>query len=91
MKVLFDRSFEKSIDKIADVIIKKRVAKAIINMEDSASLEEIRNLKRLSGFEYYYRIRVGEYRIGMELIDHNTMRLIIIAHRKDIYRHFPRG
>jgi len=46
--------------------------------------------KKLTGFRKYYRIRLGEYRIGIETIDKNTIRLILIAHRKEIYRYFPR-
>ena len=37
----------------------------------------------------YYRYRLGDYRIGIEQISKSTIRLIIIAHRKDIYNIFP--
>jgi mRNA interferase RelE/StbE len=43
----------------------------------------------LTGFKNYYRLRIGEYRLGFEKIDENTLRFILIAHRKDIYKIFP--
>ncbi len=34
-------------------------------------------------------MRIGNYRVGFELIDNSTVRFIVIAHRKDIYNIFP--
>lgn len=89
MIVEFDKSFSKSLDKIKDPTILQRTEKAILKLEKAYSPEDIKNLKKLSGFKNYYRIRVGDYRIGVVQIDNKTLRLIIIAHRKDIYKKFP--
>jgi len=89
MIVEFDKSFSKSLDKIKNPSILQRTEKTILKLEKAYSLKDIKNLKKLSGFKNYYRIRVGDYRIGVEQIDNNTLRLIIIAHRKDIYKKFP--
>jgi mRNA-degrading endonuclease RelE of RelBE toxin-antitoxin system len=53
-----------------------------------SSLEEIRNLKKLKGYENAYRIRVGDYRIGF-IFDGKTIIFYRVLHRKDIYRYFP--
>jgi mRNA interferase RelE/StbE len=90
MKVEFDKSFEKSLDKIKNKSIYSDVEKIIIQCENSKSLSEIHNVKKLSGFNTYYRIRMGEYRLGIERISKDTIRFIIIAHRKDIYKSFPK-
>jgi len=89
MIVEFDKSFSKSLDKIKDSTILQRTEKTILKLEKAYSLKDVKNLKKLSGFKNYYRIRVGDYRIGIEQIDNKTLRLIIIAHRKDIYKKFP--
>jgi mRNA interferase RelE/StbE len=89
MIVEFDKSFSKSLDKIKDPATLQRTEKAILKLEKAYSLKDVKNLKKLSGFKNYYRIRVGDYRIGLEQIDNKTLRLIIIAHRKDIYKKFP--
>lgn len=53
-----------------------------------SSLDEIRNLKKLKGEDNAYRIRVGDYRIGI-FIDNKTVTFSRILHRKEIYRYFP--
>lgn len=90
MKVEFDKSFEKSLQKIKNKSLFSRIEKIILECEKSKSLSEISNLQKLTGFKNYYRIRIGEYRLGIELIDNKTLRFILIAHRKDIYRSFPK-
>ena len=89
MIVEFDKSFSKSLDKIKDSTILRRIESTLLKLEEAESLKDIRNLKKLSGFKSYYRIRIGNYRLGLEQIDNNTVRVIIIAHRRDIYKKFP--
>jgi mRNA interferase RelE/StbE len=89
MIVEFDSSFLKALSKIKDSSILNRIKKSIFELENSADLKNVSNLRRLSGYKTYFRIRIGDYRLGFESINNNTIRLIIIAHRKDIYRDFP--
>ena len=89
MIVEFDSSFLKSLSKIKDQSIIQRIKKTIIELENSSDLKKVRNLRKLSGYKTYFRIRIGDFRLGFESIDDDTIRLIIIAHRKDIYRNFP--
>ena len=89
MKVEFDKSFEKSLSKIQNPIILQRLSRIITQLEVSSSLSQVRNIKKLTGYSKYYRIRIGDYRIGLELINRTTIRCIIIVHRKDIYKIFP--
>jgi len=89
MIVEFDNSFLKSLSKIKDQPTLRRIKKIILELEDSKDLNKIRNIKKLTGYKNYYRIRIGDFRIGFEYLNENTIRLIIIAHRKDIYRNFP--
>ena len=89
MNVLFDRSFSKSIDKIRDQKIKERIIKIIYSVEQAGSTDKIPNIKKMTGWLNYYRIKSGDYRIGIELEPDNTIRFIVISHRKDIYKNFP--
>lgn len=52
-------------------------------------MEELSNVKKLIGFSAFYRMKIGDYRLGFEKIDEQTIRFIIICHRKDIYKKFP--
>ena len=89
MKVEFDKSFDKSLRHIHNPGILQRLERIIIQIEHSSSLSELPNVKKLTGFSDYYRIRIGDYRVGFETINKTTIRFIIIAHRKDIYKVFP--
>lgn len=89
MRLEFDKSFLKSLDNILDSRILNRLEKFIADLEKAESIQQISNLKKLSGFKDYYRIRIGDYRLGFEMIDSTTIRLIVFAHRKDIYKNFP--
>jgi len=52
------------------------------------SLEEVRNLTKLTGYETAYRIRIGDYRVGL-FIERDTITFARVLHRKEIYRYFP--
>lgn len=47
-------------------------------------------LQKMTGYSDKYKIRVGDYRIGMT-VDKKTQTIICerVAHRRDIYRTFP--
>ena len=81
--------FEKSLEKIKNKSLYQKIEKAIIECENARNLAELSNIKKLTGYKYYYRLRIGEYRLGVEKISDDTLRFIIIAHRKDIYKLFP--
>jgi len=51
-------------------------------------LSDIQNLKKMQGYDTFYRIRLGDYRIGIEVAADQVI-LVRILHRKDIYRYFP--
>jgi len=89
MILQFDESFEKSIKKLKDKKIKARLLSLIESFENSDSLAEIPNIKKMQGFQTYYRVRLGDYRIGFELQDDGSILFILIAHRKEIYKYFP--
>ena len=89
MIIEFDKSFEKSLNKIKNDILFKRIEKTIIGFEKANSLNNIPNIKKIIGFRNYYRLRIGEYRLGFEKVNDDTLRFIIIAYRKDIYKLFP--
>jgi mRNA interferase RelE/StbE len=89
MNIEFDRSFSKSLNKIRDSFVKNRIEHIIIEFDKADTIVDIKNIKKLVGFQNYYRIRIGNYRLGIELTNQFTARFIVIAHRKDIYRFFP--
>lgn len=61
MKVEFSKDFEKSVRKLSGKMLLsvKDVIREVIHAK---SIDEITNCIRLSGFDYVYRIRIGDYR-----------------------------
>ena len=89
MIIHFDRSFSKSLEKLKDRQIIERLRTLIVSIEKAKNLEDMPSIKAMKGHSGFYRIRIGDYRIGFELLSNNDILLILIAHRKDIYKRFP--
>jgi mRNA interferase RelE/StbE len=88
MKIEFTRQFLKDLDKINQAAVKKDIRATIEEIEKANSLPDIRNIKKLTGHKIAYRIRCGDYRIGL-IIENNIVEFVRLAHRKDIYNIFP--
>jgi mRNA interferase RelE/StbE len=84
----FEQSFIKSLNK-SDSRLKLKISEIIQEIEASATLVDVKQCKKLKGHKTYYRIKTGDYRIGVELIRPDTVRFILVSHRKDIYNKFP--
>ena len=89
MEVQFDKSFDKSLDRINDLKILGKIKNIVLECEESISITSIHNIKKMSGYANFYRIKLGKYRIGVELIEKSIIRFITVKHRKDIYKKFP--
>lgn len=70
----------------------KQVRVAILELYSEISnakdIFEIKNIKKLSGYKEFYRVRIGEYRVGIALTG-SVVVLSRVLHRKDIYKKFP--
>ncbi|MFM7428723.1 MAG: type II toxin-antitoxin system RelE family toxin [Flammeovirgaceae bacterium] len=89
MIVSFDRSFQKSLDKISDPLVARQIEKLIQKIITISSIRQLPQAKKLQGFSNYYRIRIGNYRVGCELTTPSEILFVIVANRKDIYKYFP--
>lgn len=88
MKTSFLRKFLKDIDDLPDQPTRERLAVLIEAIEAAADLSQIQNLKKLSGHRNAYRIRMGDYRIGL-FIEGDAVEFARVVHRKTIYDVFP--
>ena len=46
------------------------------------------NIQRMRSNPNYWRIKIGDYRVGLEK-DKDKVIFVRILHRKDIYKYFP--
>jgi len=88
MKLLFERKFLKEVSNLNNKKLQYSIEEIISEAERAKSFGEINNVKKLKGFQNAYRIRIGEYRIGVILKD-ETLIFVRFMHRKDIYKYFP--
>ena len=52
------------------------------------SIFELGNVEQMKGYPSYYKIRFGQYRVGLKMKDDKPI-FERALHRKDIYRYFP--
>ena len=89
MNIEFKKSFAGDLKKKAQQIkLRSRIQEIIQEVDNAESLYEIKNLKKLKAEDDYYRIRIGDYRIGLKIKD-GTVIFVRFLHRKEIYRYFP--
>lgn len=89
MKVLFRHTFDQDLAAISDDALLRRIKRAIEGVEQAKSFREISNLKRLEAKGKYYRIRFGDYRLGL-LFEDGSLVFVRCLARKEIYRYFPK-
>lgn len=87
MRLEIKKQFLKDIENVPKNI-KIEIVSIIELIETSPSLQELPNFKKLKGHSNYYRIRIGQYRMGIALVD-DAVVLSRFLHRKEVYRFFP--
>ncbi len=88
MKVDFKKSFLKELKKLNNKSLKSAIYECISQVESAENHTQVKNLKKLSGYDIYYRIRIGDYRVGVK-IESEIVYFVVFEHRKDIYKGFP--
>jgi len=88
VNVTFEASFARDLKRLRNKSLLRQVQQLIEQVKAASTLSEIHNLKKMQGYETLYRVRLGDYRLGIEFVD-NQVIFVRILHRKDIYRYFP--
>ena len=88
MIVKIKKTFDKDVDKIQSKELLENLSKIVTQIKSATRIKEIPNIIKLKGYKINYRIRIGDYRIGLEILG-NEVYLIRFLHRKEIYRYFP--
>jgi len=85
-----DKQFEKDLRKLKVPSLNKQVLQLLQGVKDSTSVDGIKGIKKLQGYANLYRIRIADYRLGVEA-EGNVITFVRCLHRKDIYKYFPKG
>jgi mRNA-degrading endonuclease RelE of RelBE toxin-antitoxin system len=52
------------------------------------TLREVSDIKIIKGYSNRFRIRMGDYRIGIE-VHGDMIEIVRVLHRREFYRYFP--
>ncbi|NCO74709.1 MAG: type II toxin-antitoxin system RelE/ParE family toxin [Cyanobacteria bacterium] len=88
MKVKFESAFAKDLQKIKDRKLSEQIKFVILECKKAELFNQVKNVKKLTGYNNFYRIKIRDYRIGLE-IQEDTIIFTRFLHRKDIYKYFP--
>jgi mRNA interferase RelE/StbE len=88
METRFRSSFAKDVRKIKDKALLRRVQEVIEAVEKARKPAEIPGIGKMEGWKRYYRIEIGDYRVGVA-VDGDVVTFVRCLNRKDIYRYFP--
>jgi mRNA interferase RelE/StbE len=88
LRVRFQASFARDLRALKDKALLERIKTLIANVEAAQSLVEVHGLQKLRGGGAYYRVRIGDYRIGMAT-ENEVVVFVRVLHRREVYRYFP--
>ena len=89
MKLEIRRSFTRDIRRIQNQSLLNRIDRKIAEMEAASDITEVSGVEKLtSSSGNDYRIRIGNYRLGLT-IENEVAILVRFGHRSDIYQSFP--
>lgn len=88
MEIRYSRNFIRDIRRVKDASIRRRVDRALDDLEAASTVSEVAAARRIASDRRHYRIRIGDYRLSFAL-DGNAVTLMRFMHRRQIYRYFP--
>ena len=89
MRTEYLPSFTKDLKKLKKIPIYSEIKNLVFQtIPDCQNITEIKSLKKIKGHKNAYRIRIGDYRIGV-FIQKEKVTFSRVLHRRDVYRYFP--
>ncbi|MEB3119980.1 MAG: type II toxin-antitoxin system RelE/ParE family toxin [Snowella sp.] len=88
MQVEFRPLFVRDLRAFKDRKLRQRIETVILEVEAANSSAELRNIKAIQGNPNFYRLKVGDYRLGV-YVKGDVVAFVRVLHRKEIYRYFP--
>ncbi|MEG4802185.1 type II toxin-antitoxin system RelE/ParE family toxin [Microcoleus sp. ARI1-B5] len=89
MEVQYREAFLKDLKQLKSSTSYQRIYElAFTTLEAMNNLEEIPNIKAMRGYNGRYRIRIGDYRMGIE-VNGDVIEVMRVIHRREFYRYFP--
>ena len=89
MDVQYRQSFLRDLKRLKGQPVYNRIYELAFTILPAAdTLRDVTNVKAMRGYSNRYRIRIGNYRVGIEVQD-NNVDVMRVLHRREFYRYFP--
>ncbi len=89
MQVQYRKRFLKDLKRLKSQPIYERVFElAFTILPNAPTLRDIAGVKAMKGHPNRYRIRIGNYRVGIQ-VQGDTTDVMRVLHRREFYRYFP--
>ena len=89
MEVRYRQSFIRDLKRLKGLPIYDHVFMLVFTLLPAANvLRDITDVKPMTGYQNRYRVRIGDYRVGIER-QGNAIELMRVLHRREFYRYFP--
>ena len=88
MQVEFTPRFSRDLRQVRSTEVRRQVIEKIEEMEAANNLFDVAGVSRLTGAGRFYRIRIGNYRMGFSTAG-DVVILERFLPRDQIYRYFP--
>jgi mRNA interferase RelE/StbE len=89
LKVQYRQTFLKDLKQLKSSESYQRIYElAFTTLENINSLDGILDIKAMKGYPNRYRIRSGNYRLGIE-VNGDLIEVMRVLHRREFYRYFP--
>lgn len=88
MEIRYGARFQRDLERARNADLYRRVEMLIEQIKSAPTISDVRNVRKIQGWENLYRIRIGDYRLGLEVED-DIVSLLVLGHRRDFYRSFP--
>ena len=89
METRYRRAFLKDLKKLKGQTIYDRIFEfTFTTLPEIYALQELTNVKAMKGYPNRYRVRFGDYRVGLE-VNGNEIEVMRVLHRREFSRYFP--
>ncbi|MCY3507326.1 MAG: type II toxin-antitoxin system RelE/ParE family toxin [Chloroflexi bacterium] len=88
MRVEYTPAFARDLKRERNAELKRRVERRIEELKAATAITDVTRAVRVTAPGRYYRIRLGDFRLGFALVGDRVV-LLRFMHRRDIYRYFP--
>lgn len=88
MNIIYSRLALKDVKKVKDEKLKLALLELINDLKKAENLLDVNGIKKMSGHPDAYRVRIGDYRLGI-YCSNNEVIIARFVKRNDIYKLFP--